>query len=60
MKSPLKLYIVKREVLARNIKEAMNNRGTIYGIELAADTLQPVIKNPFNGLAPKNKCNQKQ
>lgn len=36
-----KMYLVKREVLATTIKEAMNAKGKIYAIELADDKFQP-------------------
>lgn len=33
MEKNLKLYLVKREVYAKNIKEAMTNQGEIYEIQ---------------------------
>lgn len=38
------MYIVKREVLARNIKEAMTNKGVVYGVEIADEKYQPEYK----------------
>lgn len=39
-----KMYLVKREVMARNIEEAMKNDGEIYSIELADSRFQPEEK----------------
>jgi hypothetical protein len=36
-----KLYFVKREVLASNIKEAVKARGIVYSVEFADERLQP-------------------
>lgn len=36
-----KMYLVKREVIASNIKDAMVKRGRIYCIELAEEKSQP-------------------
>ncbi len=35
-----KMYLVKREVYAQNIKEAMHKDGEIYSIELAEEKFQ--------------------
>ena len=37
MSEKKKLYLVKREVYAKNIEEAMKNEGDIYAIELVDD-----------------------
>lgn len=36
-----KLYLVKREVLAGSLKEAMSKHGEIYEITLAEEKFQP-------------------
>lgn len=36
-----KLYLVKYEVRANSISEALKTRGVVYGIELADDKYQP-------------------
>ena len=37
-----KLFLVKREVLARNIKEAITAKGVIYEIQTVDEKSQPV------------------
>lgn len=41
MKNTKKLYIVKREVRANSIQEAIKNKGEIYEVTLAEDKYQP-------------------
>jgi len=36
-----RMYLVKKEVIAKNIKEAMYKDGKIYCIELAEEKFQP-------------------
>ena len=48
-----KMYLVKREVIANNIREAMNGKGKIYCVELAEDKFQENIKIGFDKI--KNK-----
>ena len=36
-----KMYLVRREVMAKNIREAMYKTGKIYSIELAEEKFQP-------------------
>lgn len=48
-----KLYIVKREVLATSIKDAMRRRGKIYEVSEAAESLQPIEEKPTKGFKPK-------
>jgi len=36
-----KMYLVKREVMAKNIREAMYKPGKIYEIQIAAAEYQP-------------------
>lgn len=44
------MYIVKREVLAKNIKEALTVQGVVYSIEIAAESFQPEHKaKPIRG-----------
>lgn len=45
MKKNLKMFLVKREVRAKNIKEAMVKPGRIYSIEEAVDVFQDEIDN---------------
>ena len=40
-----KLYLVKREVVASNVVEAMKNKGTIYEIQLTEEKMWPENKN---------------
>lgn len=42
-----KLYLVKREVWATNIKTAMISKGSIYSVELADDKFQPLTDKPI-------------
>lgn len=44
MKLKYKMYLVKREVMARNIKHAMSVKGTIYSLELVDEEHQPEYK----------------
>lgn len=53
MKHKKKLYLVKREVFATTIKEAMTNDGIIYEISLAEEKFQPASDKPVNGFAPR-------
>lgn len=53
----MKMWIVKREVLARNIIEAAKNYGRIYCIEEASKEFQPDNNKPIEGF--KNKKNKK-
>jgi len=39
------MYLVKREVIAHNIKEAAEGTGRIYCIELAEEKSQPENEN---------------
>lgn len=50
-----KLYLVKREVRARNIKEAMNKDGVIYEIVLADEKFQQEEEKKETGFNVK-KC----
>lgn len=43
-----KMYLVKREVMAKNIEEAMHKDGEIYAIELAVDQPEDKIKCGFD------------
>lgn len=36
-----KLYLVSREVLASNIREAINKKGVVYSVTIAEDKYQP-------------------
>ncbi len=49
-----KLYLVKREVLATSVAQALIARGEIYEVSLAADNLQPVIKKKSLGFMKTN------
>ncbi len=49
-----KMYLVKREVIAGSIKEAMVKRGTIYSIEIAEDKFQPDEQKKFLGFKKKD------
>lgn len=42
------MYLVKREVMAKNIEEAMRKDGEIYVIELAVDQPEDKIKCGFD------------
>lgn len=42
-----KMYLVKREVLATDIKKAMRAPGKIYSIELADERHQPTDNKPL-------------
>lgn len=50
----MKLYFVKKEVLARNIVEAAKAKGRIYEISLAADKDQPESFTKVRGFKPKH------
>jgi hypothetical protein len=50
-----KLFLVKREVMAKNIREAMYKDGKIYSIEEALD--QPEDKNKLGFDKEDNKKN---
>lgn len=51
-----KMYLVKREVMANNISQAMRLPGKIYSVEIAEEKFQPdpVPPQPA-GFAKKNK-----
>ena len=53
---PKKLYLVKREVIARNVREALTAKGSVYCIEIAEKESQPENKNNLIGFkCPKKK-----
>jgi hypothetical protein len=43
-KAPLKLWCVSREVLARNLQEAIRKPGRVYLVQEAAKEYQPESK----------------
>ena len=45
----MKMWIVKREVLARNLKEAIKNDGRIYAVEEADQKYQPIEEKKLTG-----------
>ncbi len=50
MKQKKTLYIVEREVLAKNFKEAVSARGVVTKISIAAEQYQPEYKpKPVKG-----------
>ena len=55
MKKDKKLYLVKREVMATSIENAMRERGFIYAIEMVDEKLQPEPKKGSLGFKPKSK-----
>ena len=44
------MYIVKKEVLATNIAQALKAKSTVYSIELAAPEYQPLPKKKPIGI----------
>lgn len=48
-----KLYLVKREVLATSVENALKGRGVVYEVQLAADNQQPDKKAPKIGFKKK-------
>lgn len=49
----MKLWFVKREVLARNIEEAIKAKGRVYECSMAADKDQPETFTKVRGFKPK-------
>lgn len=49
MERKLRMYIVKREVLARSIKDAVTAKGIVYEVSLADEKFQPDSKKPIKG-----------
>lgn len=50
-----KLFLVKREVLARTIQEAMRKDGKIYSVEEASEKDQPQQEKKVDGFINKTK-----
>ena len=44
-----KLYLVKREVYATSIEQALKQKGKVYEVSLAEDKFQPVVEKPIVG-----------
>jgi len=42
-----KMYIVKREVIASSVKEALTAKGHVYEITIAEDKYQPLTYKPI-------------
>lgn len=47
------MYLVKKEVMATSIKNAMIEKGVIYSIEIADEKFQPVSNNKKIGFSKK-------
>lgn len=55
MKHGLKMYLVKKEVMAHNMKEALTKDGNVYSVELADEKYQPEDKVQPGFINKKNK-----
>ena len=49
----MKMFLVKREVMARSLKAAMTARGTIYEISEVQEKDQPIPERKVEGFKPK-------
>lgn len=54
MKQKLKMYIVKKEVLATCIEKAVHGKGVCYSVELAEEKYQPEEKKKPTGFVKKD------
>lgn len=55
MSKQSKLYLVKREVYANSMKDALVKSGTIYEVQLAEEKSQPIPDKKPAGFVSKRK-----
>ena len=55
MKQRKKLYLVKREVVATSVREALRARGTVYEVCITKEEEWPTEKVKVNGFGAKPK-----
>ena len=52
-----KMYLVKREVIATSVADALRRKGKVYEVTLAAPEYQPENEKPMQGFKTKINTN---